>query len=70
MLAGIIWLIGLARYTGFVVRLVQDVRDGRRHQAVGDLFSSAAPAIGALIVLGILFAIGVAIGLALVIIPA
>jgi hypothetical protein len=52
-----------------VVRLVQDVRDGRRDQTVGDLFSSAAPAIGALIVFGILFAIGVAVGLALLIVP-
>jgi hypothetical protein len=69
VLAGIIRLIGIALYAGFVVRLVQDVRDGRRDQAVGDLFSSAAPAIGALIVFGILFAIGVAVGLALLIVP-
>ena len=67
--AGIIRLIGVALYAGFVVRLVQDVRDGRRDQTVGDLFSSAAPAIGALIVFGILFAIGVAVGLALLIVP-
>ena len=69
VLAGIIWLVGVALYTGFVVRVVQDVRDGGRDQSVGDLLSSAAPAIGALIVFGILFAIGVAIGLALVIVP-
>lgn len=69
VLAGIIRLIGVALYAGFVVRLVQDVRDGRRDQSVGDLFSSAAPAIGALILFGILFAIGVAVGLALLIVP-
>jgi hypothetical protein len=68
-LAAIIRMAGLALYTGFVVRLVQDVRDGRRDQTVGDLFSSASPAILSLIVFGILYAIGVAIGLALLIIP-
>jgi hypothetical protein len=69
LLAGIIRLAGYALYTGFVVKLVQDVRDGRRDQTVGDLFSSAAPAILALIVFGILFGIGVGIGFILVIIP-
>jgi hypothetical protein len=69
LLAAIIRMAGLALYTGFVVRLVQDVRDGRRDQTVGDLFSAAAPAILSLIVFGILYAIGVAIGLALLIVP-
>jgi hypothetical protein len=69
LLGGIIELAGYALYTGFVVRLVQDVRDGRRDQTIGDLFSSAAPAILALIVFGILFGIGVGIGFFLVIIP-
>src|ERR671919_219463 len=69
LLAGIIRLAGYALYAGFVVRLVQDVRDGRRDQTVGDLFSSAAPAILALIIFGILFGIGVGIGFILLIIP-
>jgi hypothetical protein len=69
LLAGIVRLAGIALYTGFVVKLVEDVRDGRRDQTVGDLFSSAAPAIVPLIVFGILFGIGVGIGLILVIIP-
>ena len=69
LLAGIVRLIGYALFTGFVVRLVQDVRDGRRDQTVGDLFSSAAPAILSLIVFGILWGIGVGIGFILLIIP-
>jgi hypothetical protein len=68
-LAGIVRLIGYALFTGFVVRLVQDVRDGRRDETVGDLFSSAAPAILSLIVFGILWGIGVGIGFILLIIP-
>jgi hypothetical protein len=69
LLAGIVRLAGTALYTGFVVKLVADVRDGRRDQSVGDLFSSAGPAIVPLIVFGILFGIGVGVGLILVIIP-
>jgi hypothetical protein len=69
LLAAVIRLAGFGLYAGFVVRLVQDARDGRRDLTLGDLLSSAAPAILPLIVFGILFAIGVAIGLALLIIP-
>src|SRR5215218_9211238 len=68
LIAGIVQLAGYALYTGFVVRFVSDVRDGRRDQSVGDLFSSAAPAILPLIVFGILWGIGVGIGLFLLII--
>jgi hypothetical protein len=69
VLAGIIQLVGYALFIGFVVRLVQDVRDGRRDHTVGDLFSAAAPAILSLIIFAILFGIGVGIGFVLLIIP-
>lgn len=69
LLAAIVRLAGHALYTGFVVRLVQDVRDGRRDQTVGDLFSAASSAILALILFGILFGIGVGIGFVLLIVP-
>ena len=68
-LAAIVRLAGYALFTGFVVKLVEDMRDGRRDQTMGGLFSSAAPAILSLIVFGILFGIGVGIGLVLVIVP-
>jgi hypothetical protein len=69
ILAGIVRLVGYAIYTGFVVRLVQDVRDGRRDHTVGDLFSSAAPAVLPLIVFGIIFGVAVGIGFVLLIVP-
>lgn len=69
LIAAIIQLAGHALYTGFVVKLVQDVRDGRRDDTVGDLFSAAAPAILPLIAFGILFALGVGIGFVLLIVP-
>jgi Uncharacterised protein family (UPF0259) len=65
-------LIGLAAgflYTGYVVKLVQDVRDGRRDSSVGELFSAAAPYIGTLILNGILAGIAITIGFVLVIVP-
>jgi hypothetical protein len=69
LLAAAVRLAGHALYTGFVVKLVQDVRDGRRDDSVGDLFSAAAPSILPLIGFGILFAIAVAIGFLLLIVP-
>lgn len=69
LIASIIRLAGHALYTGFVVRLVQDVRDGRRDDTVGDLFEAAMPAILSLIVFGVLFAIAVGIGFVFLIVP-
>ena len=56
-------------YTGYVVKLVQDVRDGRRDNSVGELFSAAAPYIGTLILNGILAGLAIAIGFVLLIVP-
>lgn len=58
-----------ALYTGFVVKLVEDVRDGRRDFTAGELFSSASKHIVPLIVNGILRGIAIVIGLFLLIIP-
>jgi hypothetical protein len=69
LLGFVVTLIGQAIYVGFVVNLVEDVRDGRRDHGVADLFSAAQPAIPALIGFGILFAIGVGVGFLLLIVP-
>lgn len=69
ILAGIVRLVGYAIYTGFVVRLVQDMRDGRRDHTVGDLFEAAMPAILPLIVFGVVFGFLVGIGFVLFIVP-
>jgi Uncharacterised protein family (UPF0259) len=65
----VVWMIARALYTGFVVRLVQDVRDGKRDFTIGELFSSAAHAIPALIVMAIVSGFAIGIGLILLIIP-
>jgi hypothetical protein len=69
LLATAVRLAGQALYTGFVVKLVQDVRDGRRDLGVGDLFSAASPFILPLIGFGILFGIGVTIGFIFLVVP-
>jgi hypothetical protein len=56
-------------YQGIVVSLVRDVQDGRRDYSVSDLFHQATPVIWPLIVAGLLAGIGIAIGLALIVIP-
>jgi hypothetical protein len=70
LLAIIIRLAAEALYTGFVVRLVERARGGDpAGTTVGDLFSSAAPAIPSLIAMAILFGIATGIGLILLVIP-
>jgi hypothetical protein len=69
LLATVVSLIAQALYTGFVVRLVEDVRDGRRDMTAGQMMADARPAILPLIVNGILRGIAIAIGLLLLIVP-
>ena len=65
----ILQLVSAEIYTGFVVKLVQDVRDGKRDQSVGELISAAMPALGSLIVFSVLSSIAITIGFFLLIIP-
>jgi hypothetical protein len=56
-------------YQGMVVRLVQDVQDGRRDSSVGELMRSVLPVLGPLIGAGILAGVGIAAGFFLLIVP-
>jgi hypothetical protein len=69
LIGAIIAFVAQFLYTGYVVKLVQDVRDGRMDASMGELFSAAAPYIGPLILNGILAGIAIAIGFVLLIIP-
>jgi putative effector of murein hydrolase LrgA (UPF0299 family) len=62
-------IVAITLFTGFVVKLVEDVRDGRRDSTIGELMSSATPAIGPLILNGFLRAIAIAVGFVLLIVP-
>ena len=69
LIGSIVVLVGVTLYTGFVVKLVEDVRDGRRDFTVGELLSSASQVLGALVGNSILRGIAVGIGLLLLIVP-
>jgi hypothetical protein len=56
-------------YQGMVVKLVQDVQDGKRDNSVLDLLRSVEPVLLPLMAVSILFAIGVGIGFILLIVP-
>jgi hypothetical protein len=56
-------------YQGMVVGLVRDVQDGKRDSSVGELFGFAAPVLLPLFGAGLLYAIGVGVGLVLLFIP-
>ncbi len=62
------FILGLF-YTGGVVRLVQDVEDGRRDEEASSLFKGVAPVFWQLLGVAILAGIGIAIGFVLLIIP-
>lgn len=62
-------IIGYFWIQGVLVVLTADVRDGVADHSFGELFARVRPKLGALILAGILAAIGIVIGFILVIIP-
>jgi hypothetical protein len=56
-------------YQGMVVKLVQDIQDGRRDHSVWDLVRSVEPVFWPLVAVSVLAGIGVALGFVLLIVP-
>ena len=69
ILGSIVSLVGVFWLQGALVRAVEDVRDGRADLSLGDTFERVRPQLGAIIVGGLLAAIGILIGLVLLIVP-
>ncbi len=69
LLAAIVGLVATTLFTGMVVELVADVRDGRRDAGVGQLLSAVTPVLGKLILVAIVAGIGILIGFILIVIP-
>lgn len=69
LIASAIGIVAHTFYTGMVVRLVDDVRDGVLDASVSSLFASVAPVALTLIVASLLVGIGVGIGFILLIVP-
>jgi hypothetical protein len=75
--AGVFWtliaaLIGVVGYfwvQAALVETVRDVRDGRADRTIGETFRAVQPRLPSVIAAGIVAAIGIAIGLVLLIVP-
>lgn len=65
----LIALIAITLFTGMVVELVADVRDGRRDASARQLLRAVAPVLGQLLVVGLVVGIVVIVGFFLLIIP-
>ena len=69
LLGAIVALVGVFWLQGALVRAVEDVRDGRADLSLGETFERVRPQLGSIIVGGLLAALGILIGLVLLIVP-
>jgi Membrane domain of glycerophosphoryl diester phosphodiesterase len=69
ILGTIVALVGVFWLQGALVRAVEDVRDGRADLSLGDTFERVRPQLASIVVGGLLAAVGILIGLALLIVP-
>jgi hypothetical protein len=69
LLSLLISLVATTLFTGMVVELVADVRDGRRDASVGRLLRAVMPVLGQLLAVGVVAGVGVVVGFILIIVP-
>jgi hypothetical protein len=69
LFALVLGLIGTFWVQGALTLAVDDVRDGRVDTSIGELYTRTRPYLGSLILAGVLAAIGIGIGLLLLIAP-
>src|SRR6476469_9133759 len=69
LLSVLISLVATTLFTGMVVQLVADVRDGRRDNTWRQLLQAVTPVLGQLIVVALVAGIGVLIGFFLLVVP-
>ena len=69
LVSAVLSLVGVFWLQGALVSAVADVRDGRADLSIGETFSRARPFIVTLLAAGVLAAIGIMLGLVLLIVP-
>lgn len=69
ILISLISLIATFWLQGALVKAVDDVRDGRADMSFAETFGYVRPRLGAILVAGVLAALGIALGLILLIVP-
>ena len=69
LVLSLLFLVLALLYQGFVVELVAQARAGAGGASAGDLLRAVTPAIGPLLAITIVFAVGVILGFVLIIVP-
>lgn len=69
ILGSVVSLIATFWVQGALVKAVEDVRDGRADLSLGETFDRVRPKLAAIVVAGILAALGIFLGLILLIVP-
>ncbi|HTU77940.1 MAG TPA: hypothetical protein VMF09_04200 [Solirubrobacteraceae bacterium] len=69
LLALLIDLVATTLFTGMIVELVADVRDGRRDASVGRLLRAVSPVLWQLILVGLVAGVAILVGFVLFIVP-
>lgn len=69
LLALLVDLVATTLFTGMIVELVDDVRDGRRDASVGRLLAAVTPVFWQLVLVGIVAYVAIGIGLVLFVVP-
>lgn len=69
LIAAVISLVGLFWVQGALATAVEDVRDGRPDLSLGETFDRVRPQLAAIVVAGVLAAIGIVLGLLLLVVP-
>ena len=67
--AAVLGLVGVFWLQGAIAEAVSDVRDGRADLTIGGTLNKVGPRVGALVAAGLLAALGVMVGLVLLIVP-
>ena len=69
LIAAVISLVGLFWVQGALATAVEDIRDGRADLSLRETFDRVRPQLAAIVVAGVLAAIGIVLGLLLLIVP-
>src|SRR5262245_58537865 len=69
LVGALIALVGLFWVQGALATAVEDIRDGRPDLSLTETFDRVRPQLTAIVVAGVLAAIGIAVGLVLLIVP-
>jgi hypothetical protein len=69
LIAALVSIVGVYWVQGALVRAVEDARDGRVDLSLGETFAKVQPNLPAIIIAGLLAALGIALGFVLLIVP-